>query len=516
MPSTALPPASPGEAGILPAYPWGMARVVVVGAGAGGLAVAARLAARRHDVTLLEAGSRTGGMLHTLRRDGFAFDLGPSLFTLPAVYRDLFLKTGKPLEDELDLRPVEPGFRYTFADGSSVDVPGAGPGPAAAAFGAAFGGQAGQDWRDLMARAATMWRLSRGPILGSPLAGWRSVAPLARRPSDIAAMSVWRTLRGLGRASLDDPRLRLILDRYATYSGSDPRLAPAALATIPYVEQTFGIWHLGGGLGTLADALTRRLERLRVDVRLDTPVARIATDGGRVTGVLTADGQRFDADLVVSDVDADTVHSRLLDEPTPRRRRTRSSSAFVLLLALRGRTPDAVHHQVLFPSDYDAEFDALFGRRRRPARPIPDPAIALCNPQDPLMRPEGHEAWTVLVNAPPHGDGSEGTVDWDAPGLAERYAEDLLAILRRRGVDPTGRVLWRRVITPADLQRQTRSPGGSIYGAAGHGRTSALRRPANRSAVPGLYLVGGSAHPGGGLPLVGMSAEIVSDLIGRA
>ena len=496
-----------------------MARVVVVGAGAGGLAVAARLAAKRHSVTVLEAGGRTGGKLHTVHHDGFAFDVGPSLFTLPAVYRDLFLKTGKPLEDEIDLRPVEPGVRYRFADGSSVDVPGAGPGPAAAAFGDAFGDGARQDWRDLMARAATMWRLSRGPVLASPVDGWRSVAPMARRPSDIAAMAPWRTLRGLGRTSLGDPRLRLVLDRYATYTGSDPRRAPAALATIPYVEQTFGIWHIGGGLGMLAHALTRRLERLRVDVRLDTPVERIVTDGGRVAAVLTADGQRFDADVVVTDVDADTVYGRLLgDRPGMSRtpRRTPSSSTFVLLLALHGRTPGGVHHQVLFPPDYDAEFDSLFGRRRHPARPVREPAVAICNPPDPLMRPDGHEAWTVLVNAPPHGRGSGTAVDWDAPGLAEQYADGVLAVMRHRGADVSDRVLWRRTITPADLERGTLAPGGSIYGAASHGRASALRRPANRSAVPGLFLVGGTAHPGGGLPLVGMSAEIVADLIGRA
>ena len=188
----------------------------------------------------------------------------------------------------------------------------------------------------------------------------------------------------------------------------------------------------------------------------------------------------------------------------------------MLLLALRGRTPDAVHHQVSFPSDYDAEFDSLFGGRRHPARPVPDPAISICNPQDPLMRPRGHEAWSVLVNAPPHGRGSGTTVDWDAPGFAEQYADAVLASLRQRGVDLADRILWRRIITPADLERDTLSPGGSIYGAASHGRASALRRPANRSAVPGLFLVGGTSHPGGGLPLVGMSAEIVSDLIGRA
>ncbi len=329
-----------------------MARVVVVGAGVGGLAVAARLAARRHQVTLLEAGDRTGGKLHTWRRDGFAFDTGPSLLTLPAVYRDLFLKTGKPLEEEVDLQPVEPGFRYHFADGSRVTLPGAGTGAAAAAFGDAFGADAAEDWRHLMTRAARMWRLTRGPVLTSPIDGWRSLAPLASRPSDVATMSVWRSLHGLGRRTLRDPRMRQVLDRYATYTGGDPRRAPAALATIPYVEQTFGMWHIGGGLGELGRAITRRVERLGVDVRLGQAVAGIDTEGGRVAGVRTAEGQRLDADLVVTDIDAGTVR-QLLGATRPRSGRP-SLSAFAILLALRGTSPDPVHHQVLFPRDYDS------------------------------------------------------------------------------------------------------------------------------------------------------------------
>lgn len=500
-----------------------MADIVVIGAGAAGLAVSARLAARRHQVTLLEAGPRIGGKLHTLRQDGFAFDTGPSLFTLPAVYRDLFLKTGKPLEDDIDLQPVEPGFRYRFADGTSLTLPGVGAGAVAQAMGAQLGGSAAEDWLRLISRAGDMWRLTRGPILSSPLQGWRSLATLARRPSDVRSIAPWRTLRGLGDAMLRDPRQRQVLDRYATYTGSDPRKAPAVLATVPYVEQTFGVWHIGGGLGSLADAMGRRVERLGVDIRLGTPAGGITTDGTAVTGVLTADGQRLRADAVVTDVDARTVYTRLLDaDRVPRiahaadslDRTTPSLSGFVMLLALRGRSADPVHHEVLFPQTYDAEFDDVFGSRRHPPRPPDDPAIYICNPADPLMHPADHEAWFILVNAPRHGSG-EDCVDWEAPGRAEQYADHVVQLMASRGVDVRDRIMWRRISTPADLQRETGSPGGAIYGTASHGPRAAFLRPANRSPLEGLFLVGGSAHPGGGLPLVGLSAEIVSDLIGR-
>lgn len=499
-----------------------MANVVVIGAGAGGLAVACRLAARRHQVTVLEASDRTGGKLHTLHRSGFAFDTGPSLFTLPAVYRDLFLKTGAPLEDEVDLQPVEPGFRYRFADGSSVTLPGVGVAAVAEALGDGLGGAAADEWRAVMSRAADMWRLTRGPILGSELRGWRSLAELARRPADIRTIGPWQTLHALGRSSFTDPRLRQIFDRYATYTGSDPRRAPAVLATIPYVESTFGAWHLGGGLGTLADAMTRRAQRLGVDLRLQHRVAGIDVEAGTVTGVRTADGQRFAADVVVSDADARILYRDLLPvgeapgEAKSVAASPASLSGFVMLLALTGRSPEPVHHEVLFPADYSAEFDDVFGSRRHRARPPRDPAIYICNPADPAMRPDGHESWFVQVNAPRHGPDGPSTVDWQAPGRAEEYADAVLAMLAGRGLDVRDRVAWRIVQTPADLEHGTGAPGGAIYGSASHGPRAAFLRPPNRAPVNGLFLVGGSAHPGGGLPLVALGAEIVADAVGKA
>jgi phytoene dehydrogenase-like protein len=233
------------------------------------------------------------------------------------------------------------------------------------------------------------------------------------------------------------------------------------------------------------------------------------------------------ADVVVSNCDASVLYRDLL----PSSRATRdvlrsiataglSFSGFVLLLAVEGRTPDMGHHTVLFPEHYDGEFDALFGTRRRRAHPVDDPAVYICNPDDPAMRPDGAEAWFVLVNAPrqrdPDGpDHQPGTVDWTAES-AEAYADHVLDVMARRGLDVRDRLRWRVVRTPADLQAETGAPGGAIYGTSSNSQRAAFLRPANRSPIDGLYLVGGSSHPGGGLPLVGLSAEIVSDLIGNA
>lgn len=492
-----------------------MSRIVVIGGGIGGLAVAARLAVKGHQVTLCEQSTTPGGKCQSYERDGFVFDTGPSLFTLPAVYRDLFLKTGASLEDTLDIQPVEPAFAYHFADGTQVVMPGVDPAKCADAMQQSFGGTASADWRALISRAGAMWRITRGPFLQSPLTGWRSLLGLAKKPSDVGTIAPTKSLRGLGKEYLHDERQQMILDRYATYTGSDPRKAPAVLATVPFVEQSFGVWHIGGGVSQLSVALAARCVERGVDVRLGCDIARILTSDGRVDGVVTADGEHIPADIVVADADAALVYGDLLDDPrAPELARaaskpTPSLAGFVMLLAVRGRTSGLQHHNVWFPGDYNAEFDDIFGKHPKPVR---DPAIYVCAPDDPLMRPDDeHESWFVLVNAPRHGQ-----VDWTAPGLADEYADHILATLAARGMDIRDRVLWRQVRTPADLEQRTRAPGGAIYGSSSNGARAAFSRPANQSPVDGLFLVGGSAHPGGGLPLVGMGAEIVANLIGRA
>ena len=500
-----------------------MARVVVVGAGLGGLAAAARLAASGHGVTVVEQSDTVGGKLGRFARDGHVFDTGPSLVTLPQVYRDLFAATGGPLEDAVDLVRLDPAVAYRFADGTRLAMPGR-PEAVPGALDDVLGAGAGAQWAALQARAADMWRISEGPFLRSPLRGAATLARLARNPADVAGIAPWQTLRGLGARHLRDPRLRTLLDRYATYSGSDPRRVPAVLASVSYVEQAFGSWYVRGGLHRLAEAVAARTTERGAVVRTGRAVRRVVVEGGRAAGVELADGETLRADVVVSGADAAALYRDLL--PVDRRTRavrgalrsaTPSLSGFVLLLALSGRTPDLAHHTVLFPSDYDAEFDAVFGTGGSAGAPgpVPDPTVYVSAPDDPVLRPdEDSESWFVLVNAPRH-DPDDG-VDWTAGGLAERYADRVLDVMAARGLDVRDRVRWRVVRTPADLERETGSVGGSIYGTSSNGARAAFLRPGNASPVPGLFLVGGSAHPGGGLPLVALSAEIVATLVGPA
>jgi len=498
-----------------------VAKIIVIGAGMGGMACAARLASKGHDVQVLEHNKTWGGKLGYVEHGGHKFDTGPSLLTLPAVYRDLFLKTGAALEDSVEIVDLDTAFRYQFADGTVLKMPGTGIGKCAQAIGDTLGGNSADEWRQFMRRAADMWSVTRKPFLESELHGLKSLLALSWRVNDIRTIAPTKTLRDMANHYLTDPRLVTLVDRYATYTGSDPRQAPAALATVPYVEQMFGAYHVAGGLRELGRALYERATSIGVKFEFDCTVANIATEP-KVSGVTLEDGRFISADIVVSNSDASNVYQHLLSSAAQQSiksakkslsKATPSLSGFVILRALSGKTPDLEHHNVFFPENYDDEFDSIFGIGKK-VSPVAEPTVYICSPNDARMSPGGDESWFMLINAPRH-DPTSG-VDWSSVELKASYTEQILSVISKRGFECSDRVTWQDTITPADLERNTLAPGGSIYGTSSNGMRSAFLRPENVTKIPNLYLVGGSSHPGGGLPLVGMSAEIVASHIGRA
>lgn len=498
-----------------------MANIIVIGAGMGGMACAARLASKGHSVQVLEHNQTWGGKLGSVESNGYKFDTGPSLLTLPAVYRDLFLKTGAALEDSIEIVDLETAFRYQFADGTVLKMPGTGIGRCAEAIGDCLGGNSADQWRAFMRRAAQMWSVTRKPFLESELHGLKSLLALSWRINDIRTISPTKTLRNMANHYLDDPRLITLVDRYATYTGSDPRQAPAALATVPYIEQMFGAYHVAGGLRELGRALYERATSIGVKFEFGCTVTNIATEP-KVSGVTLSDGRFLAADIVVANSDASNVYEYLLSPIAQKQsasakkslaKATPSLSGFVILQAMTGKTPDFEHHNVFFPKNYDDEFDSIFGVGKE-VSPVMDPTIYICSPNDSKMAPIGNESWFILINAPRH-DPKTG-IDWSKSDLKDAYSKQMLKALSQRGVQTEGRVTWQQNMTPADLEQNTMAPGGSIYGTSSNGMRSAFLRPENVTKIPNLYLVGGSSHPGGGLPLVGMSAEIVANHIGRA
>jgi phytoene desaturase len=306
------------------------------------------------------------------------------------------------------------------------------------------------------------------------------------------------------------------MDRYATYSGSDPRSAPAVLSTIAFVEEAFGAWHIKGGIGTLSEKITQRCEKLGVAINLNTFVTEITHQGNKVTGLI-ANGEHRSFDRIVANTDAQFLYEKLLPGNRTAKKVAKilaksepSLAGFSLLLGLKPSTAPALsHHTILFPEDYDAEFESIFTTKT----PVEKPTIYICAPHDPLMvKDEGHEAWFVLVNAPRHSKSGDG-FDWSDAEFVRRYANSIIDQIESRGVPIRERLEVLEIRTPLNLQNSVHAPGGSIYGTSSNGARSAFARAKNRSPIKGLYLVGGSAHPGGGLPLVGLSAEIVANAI---
>ncbi len=497
-----------------------MAKISVVGAGIGGMSAAARLAKQGHQVTVFENSDQSGGKCRTEWFGDYAFDTGPSLLTLPAVFRDLFLKTGKRIEHVLDISPVDPAFNYNFADGSKVTFPNLSNPKTYLEIEKSFGISASQSWRQIIERSEKMWEASRDSFIESELT---SIWPLLLRKNlinQINQISPFTSLRSLSEKLKLDPHLKMIIDRYATYTGSDPRSAPAVLLTIAFVESTFGAWHIKGGIGQLSVALEQRCRDLGVDFKFKSLVTKILVERNKVEGVVLSDGKIIKSDLVVSNSDAEYTFNSLIGNEVSSARgerrklksATKSLAGFSLLLGLdnkKSKPVDVKHHNVYFPENYDLEFDQIFTQKI----PVTDSTIYLCAPKDSSMvKGADKEAWFVLVNAPRH----EPESGWDWKDGGQEYAQKIISKMDDLGLNVTNRLDFMKYRTPADLENYAMAPGGSIYGTSSNSPVSAFLRARNRSKVKGLFCVGGSAHPGGGLPLVGISAEIVAKAIGKA
>jgi phytoene desaturase len=475
-------------------------RVVVIGGGVGGLATSIRLAAAGHDVTVVERNERVGGKLSTYVRDGFTFDIGPSLLTMPHVFDELFRLAGSSIDDELDLVRLDPQFNYSWRDGSRLSV--RDDNDRTAAEFDAFSPGAGAAWRAFDTHGGTIWDTAERTFFAGPMENPISLLKRMDSPADLLAIDPLRTLQRAAREAFDEPHLRQWVGRYATYSGSLPQRAPATLACIPHIEARFGCWYPMGGLGELRDALERSAERVGVTARTGVDVVHVTATPDRVTGVALADGTFVDASIVVANADARHLYADLLPDERALarvRRARRSTSGFALCVGVRGTSEGIGHHNVWFADDALQEF------REIDARQLPsDPTIYGCvsSVTDPTQAPNGDENWFLLVNTPPG-------IDVDT----ESYRDLVIDRLASHGVDLRRRMRFCAHLAPADIERLYRSPGGAIYGSSSNGMRAAFARPSNRGTRTGLYLVGGSSHPGGGLPLVASSARIVADMI---
>ncbi|MFO1060110.1 MAG: phytoene desaturase family protein [Dongiaceae bacterium] len=494
------------------------ASLVVIGAGLGGLAAACTLAARGHRVTLLERNPWLGGKAAVLSEAGFRFDMGPTILTVPRVLRRIFEEAGRRLEDELDLIPLDPQWRCFFADGTTLDLQSSIEPMAAKLEGYAPGSGAG--YRRFMAISERLHEVSERFFFWRPVEGLRDTIDLranlkAQTLSDVLSLRMGKTVASTIRGQVPDARVAQMLDHFTQYVGSSPYGSPAVLCAIAHMQVRDGVWYPRGGTRAVPEALARLADELGVTVRLGCGVRRLIVDDGRVRGVETDGGEIIPAAAVVSNMDSVRTHRELLGGPAAddflrRRRYEPACSGVVLYLGLDRAYPQLLHHDFVFSADPEEEFDWIY----RKGEPAPDPTCYLAAPAqtEPEVAPPGGEALYVLVHTPylrPHHDWRE---------MLPRYRQVILDKLKRTAglTDIEQRIVFERALTPADIHERYSVLDGAIYGLASHGRFLGAFKPSNRSRdVPGLYLAGGAAHPGPGMPMVLMSGWIAADALDR-
>lgn len=497
-----------------------MKRAAIVGAGLGGLAAAIDLARGGFQVDVFDQAASPGGKAAERRLGGFRFDTGPSLVTMAWVWDRLFADAGRKREDYLRLTRLDPIAEY-FWPHDRLTAPGS---PEALSREFATRGWAPEAaTQGFLGHAQRLWELA-GPLFlehslhdGSTWTRpdtWATLVQAGRLDSG-------RSLKQLIDRSFSDPRVRQFFGRYATYNGSDPRRIPATFALIPWVEFGLGAWAADDGIHAIPLAMAHLAGELGVRFHYGTPVSAIVHDRGRIRGVRVRPGkgeEHHNYDVVVSNADVGPTY-RLLAAGGPQgpaqrawgeryRKGEPSSSGVVFLWGVARSNPEMGLHNVFFSPDHDAEFRQIFGEKRLPADPTA--YVNITAKTTPGDAPAGQENWFVLVNAP-HDPGPDRIASGPAlAGLREATLDRIEANLGRP-IRP--HLVEEAIVTPADLEATTGSPGGSLYGLASHRALAAFDRHPNRApGHHGLYLCGGSAHPGGGMPLAVLSGRIAAGL----
>jgi phytoene desaturase len=483
--------------------------VAVIGAGIAGIASAIRMAVRGHKVTVFESNAYAGGKIAELRKDGFRWDMGPSLFTLPELVDELFTIAGKNPRDYFKYRKLDIVTRYFFAEGSVLT---AWSDPEK--FAEELASVTGEDKKQVtgfLRRSGDIYDLTHELFLESSIhkaatyfrgSAFRSLLRLPR-------LKVFTTMHKANAAAFTDARTVQLFDRFATYNGSDPYQAPATLNVIPHLEHQLGAYFPEGGMHSIVNALVQLAQDCGVNFRFNSPVEKIVAGPVSAMGVKVK-GAEILFDIIICNTDVRTAYATLLKGGIRRPARVLSqppsSSALIFYWGISRTFPQLDLHNIFFSSDYPAEFRAIFAQKTVPDAPTV--YLYISSKTETGDAPAGKENWFAMINVP-----SDEGQDWAA--LQQKARKAILARLSATlGTEVERLIECETILDPQGIEARTGSAGGAIYGNSSNNKFSAFLRHANfTSSLRNLYFCGGSVHPGGGIPLCLLSSRIVDELI---
>ncbi len=493
-------------------------RIAVIGSGLGGLSAAATMAARGYEVEVFEKNPWLGGKAAVLQEQGFCFDMGPTILIQPSVLRRIFCEAGRSLDDYLKMVRLDPQWRCFFEDGSVLDLKHEQSAMAAELNQRRAG--MGDKYVEFMQLSEQLHGISDRFFF------WKSVGTMMdtfdihgafniKVLKDVARMRLGQTVAGTIREFIDDPYVAQMLDHYVQYVGSSPDASPAILCAIGHMQSEEGIWYPMGGTRAVPEALVKLGRELGVKYHASTEVERLLIEEGKVVGLQTTQGERYEFDGVVSNEDAVRTYRELIGGEVAAKFETRrdyepACSGVVLYLGLNRRYEHLAHHDFVFSRDPHEEFHHIYDL----GEPAPDPTCYLASTTgtEPGTAPAGGDALYVLVHTPylrPHHDWSK---------MLPEYRQVILNKLKRTAglTDIEDRIVFESALTPLDIHNRYKVLNGAIYGLSSHGRWNGAFKPSNTSRdVDGLFLAGGAAHPGPGMPMVMMSGWIAADAVDR-